>query len=195
MATWWQCVIMLFFAAAFAWLIFGGLRSSTGRVFIHPLIPPYGLFLYATLASLVNRRSVVATRDGLLVTNGPIPLGHGRKWIPRDDIAFCWYVPVETTGDGGDTVVLWHDVGVATRSGRMVPTFVTINDAAEARNRVEALARALGSASDWTVAPVKRVLGSQEDLTERRTIKTWVALALVALAIGVVWEMVSRGSN
>ncbi len=192
MATWWQCAIVFAFAALFGWIILGGLRSTTGQVFIHPLIPPYALFLYATLASLVNRRSVVATREGLLVTNGPIPLGHGRKWIPRDEIAFCWHVPIETVSDGGDSVVIWHDVGVATRSGRMVPTFGMIKDAAEARDKAEALSRALGSASDWTVVPVRQIMGSQEDLEERRTIKTWVALTVVGLAIGSLWEAANR---
>jgi hypothetical protein len=83
MANVWACAAMLLTALFLGWVIREGLRSTTGNVYIHTIIPAYAVLLYATLASRVNRRTVVANREGLRVTNGPVPLGHGKKVIPR----------------------------------------------------------------------------------------------------------------
>jgi hypothetical protein len=192
MANFWACAAMLVVALFFAWVIREGLRSTTGNVYIHTIIPAYAVFLYATLASLVNRRTVVANRDGLRVRNGPVPLGHGRKWIPRDDIAFAWHVPVETTSDSGDSVVVWHDVGIQTRARRDVPVFRMIKSADEAQAKARDLVSAFGSASDWTVAPVRQVGSANEDPVEKQTIKRWVVVIVVAVLLGIVWEVAFR---
>ena len=189
MANVWACVAMLVTAAFFAWVIREGLHSTTGNVYIHTIIPAYAIFLYATLASLINRRTVLADGDGLRVTNGPVPLGHGTKWIPRDHIAFAWHMPVVTAGDSGDTVVLWHNVGIQTRAHRDVPVFAMIKTAEEAQAKARDLATAFGSASDWTVVPVRQIGGANEDPVEKRTIRRWVGVVVVAVVLGIVWEI------
>jgi hypothetical protein len=75
LAPWWGCAILLAVAVFFGWVIHEGLHSTSGAVWIRVIIPPYALLLYATLAALVNRRSVVATPEHLVLRNGPIPLG------------------------------------------------------------------------------------------------------------------------
>ena len=192
MANFWACAAMLVTALFFGWVIREGLRSTTGNVYIHTIIPAYAVFLYATLASLVNRRTVVANRDGLRVTNGPVPLGHGKKWIPRDEIAFAWHVPIETAGDSVETVVLWHNVGIQTRARRDVPVFNMVKTAEEAQAKARDLASALGSASDWTIVPVRQIGSADEDPVEKQTIRRWVGVIVVAVLVGIVWEVAFR---
>jgi hypothetical protein len=195
MAPWWGWTAMVVVAAFFGWVIREGLASTSGEVYIHTIIPAYGLFLYATLAALLNRRSVVATREGLLVTNGPIPVGNGKKSIPREEIAFTWHVPIETSDDSGGTIVLWHCVGVKTRAGRDVQLFPMIKTADEARASAKRVADALGSANDWSVVPVREPGMTNEDPADKRVVKTWVGLITVAIAAGIVWEMVWRSAG
>src|SRR5687767_11222694 len=93
-APWWGCVILIVVCLLFGWVIKEGLESTTGKVWIRVLIPPYALLVYATLAALVNRRTLVATPDGLLLRNGPIPLAEGNERIPRADILFAYHFPI-----------------------------------------------------------------------------------------------------
>ena len=192
MATWYQCAMLLAVAAFFAWVIREGLRSTNPDLWRHVLIPPYGLWLYATLAALVNRRSVVVTPAYLELANGPIPLGVGRVRIPRADVAFSYYLPVITVGDDGDTIVLWHTMGIETRDGRSVPVFGTFDDADAARAAARRIAVAFGAAPDGSWIDARPLGTLRDDPDERRRIVLWVGLVAAAFVAGGVWEVASR---
>lgn len=89
-APWWGCMLLIVACAFFGWVIHEGLQSTTGKVWIRVLIPPYALLVYATFAALVNRRTLVASANGLVLRNGPIPLAEGNERIPRSEILFAW---------------------------------------------------------------------------------------------------------
>jgi hypothetical protein len=143
MANWWQCLITLFFAGGVGWIIQSGLRSTSPDVYGHILAPLYGLALYWTLAALVNRRSVTVTREQLRVTNAPLPLGEPAVRVARSDVEFVFHVPIETEGDSGGTVVLWHAVGVAVKPDRTaIPIFDMVKTVDEARAKAQRIADA-----------------------------------------------------
>lgn len=191
MATWYQCAIMLAFAALFGWIVRTGLRSTSPDVYGRVLAPAYGLWLYATLAALVNRRSVVATPERLVKANGPIPLGVGTQRIPREEIAFCYHAAVITVGDAGDTVVLWHVAGVETRAGHDVPLFDTFADVDAARAAAQRVSEGLGSPGGYRV-PVRQIGERRDDPADRARVRRWLWVTGAALAAGVAWEVAAR---
>jgi hypothetical protein len=170
MARWWQCAIMIAITAFFGWVISSGLRSTNPDLWPHVIIPPYALLVYATLSSLLNRRSVVVTPEHLIMTNGPVAVGVHER-IPRDDVSFAWFSPVTTVGDSGDEVTLWYVTGIETRAGRHVQLFGMFNSGDAARAAARGVADAFSSVN---------------------RIRVWGAIIAVAFALGLAWDLALR---
>lgn len=192
MANAWMTMALIAVAAFFAWMIREGLQSTSGQVYIRTLIPAYAVLLYVTAAALVNRRTVVASPDGLTLRNGPVPLGRGYTHVARRDIAFCYFFPVVAVGESGDSVVLWFVTGVETRSGRSVPVFGTHNSEAAARTAAQSIADAFGNGDGDPRIDMRIARTVHDDPTEKPLVRRWVAVVVSALVAGVIWEIVAR---
>lgn len=191
MATWWQCSIMLAFTALFGWIVQMGLSSTGPDTWPHVLIPPYALWLYATLAALVNRRSVVIARGALVASNGPVVL-RPRTRIAREDVVCAYFAPVMTTSDSGDTVVLWYTTGVETRAGAHVQVFGTFDDGESARAAARRIADAFGSGPSGLRIGVRALTNLADDPAETRVVRMWVGITLAAVVAGVLWDLAYR---
>jgi hypothetical protein len=187
MATWYQCAIMIAFAALFAWIVRMGLQSTGTGVWPHVLIPPYGLWVYATVATIVNRRRVVVTPKELVMTNGPLPV-RGRVRIAREDVVCAYHSPTLTMGDSGDTVVLFHTSGIETRAGVHVQVFGTFNDIDSARLAAQRIAGAFGSVSGAPVE-VRHLTNLSDDPGEKRTALIWLGITVAAFIAGFFWDL------
>jgi hypothetical protein len=192
LATWWQCAILIAFDAGLGWIVQMGLQSTNSGPWIRVLIPPYALLLYATLAALINRRSVIVTPEHLKMDNAPIPLGEGRELIPRDKVAFVYYYPVTTISDGGDHVVLWHTCGIETRDGRDVEVFGSFNDAESAHAAARHIADAFGAPGNNYSIPVRSIGALRDHSADNRTGWIWAGCTIAALAVGTVWAIAKR---
>ena len=191
MATWWQCAILLAFCALFTWPVVAGLRGPEQRLWLHLFIPPYALFLYATLSALVNRRSVVVSSDGVVKINGPIPVGASER-IPRDDIASVFVTAQAAGTDDGSVVVLFYVTGIVTHAGRHVQMFGEFKDADSAEAAARSIAAALKRDSDSYYVPVKRIGAPQDDPLEQRRILMWVCIIIAGFAFGAAWHFAQR---
>jgi len=192
LAPWWGCAILIVVCVFFGWVISEGLESSTGKVWIRVIIPPYVLLLYATLAALVNRRTVVATPEHLVLRNAPIPLGEGNERIPRAEILFAYHYAITTMGDGGDEVTLWHTYGVETRSGRDLEILGTLKDEQSARAAAQKVADALGAPGNAYPVPVRYLGALKDHPSDYRSVKMWAGVTLAAFVIGTIWELMAR---
>ena len=176
----------------FGWVIHEGLQSTTGKVWSHVLIPLYALLVYVTLAALVNRRTVVASPEGLVLRNGPIPLAEGNERIPRADVVFAWHHAILATGDDYVPSTLWYSYGVETRSGRDLEIFSTFEDMESARAAAQKVADALGAPGSSYPVPV-RLLGVQKGHpADYRSVKIWAGITLAAFVTGTIWEVMAR---
>jgi hypothetical protein len=190
MARWWQCAIMIAVTAFFGWVIRSGLRSTNPHLWPHVLIPPYMLLAYATLSSLLNRRSVVVTPEHLIMTNGPVAVGVHER-IPRDDVSFAWFSPVTTVDDGGDEITLWYVTGIETHAGRHVQLFGMFNSGDAARAAARGVADAFSSVNGFTM-PVREVGSVHDDPVEQRRIHVWGGIIATAFALGLAWDLALR---
>jgi hypothetical protein len=191
MARWWACAIMLAIAGVFALLVRAGLRSTGPGVWPHVLIPPFGLWIYATLASLVNRRKVIVTPHGLVMTNGPIPV-RAQTRVAREDIVCTYHSTITALADDGRTdVVLGHTCGVETRTGAHVQVFGTFKDPESARNSAQRIADALAGASR-TPIEVRHLKRVNDDPADKRTFLIWVSIVAIALFAGFLWDLTLR---
>ena len=191
-ATWWQCGIAIAVTALFGWVVRMGLQSTGPGIWNHVLIPPFALVCYATLASLVNRKSVVVTPAQLVISNGPLPLAGEYQRVLREDVLYVYHVSIETAGDGGDTVVLWHQVGVATRSGRDLPVFEMIKHADAALSKAEALAAAFGLVTGGPTIHVRRIGRERDPPADWRQSKIYGGAFAVAVVAGFLWDLALR---
>ena len=192
MAQWWACAAVIAVAVFFGWVIREGLRSTSGEVWSHVLIPLYAVWLYVALATLVNRRSVTATPEHLTLKNGPIPIGNGWRQFARSDIDFTSFVPVVTVDDSGESVVLWYLTGIVTHAGKDVQVFREFGDAEAAMAAARSIADALGPGRDRQPMEVRAMNQFRDDPGERRLIFVWIAIVVVALGAGIVWELAYR---
>jgi hypothetical protein len=192
LAPWWGCAILVLAVLFFGWVIHEGLQSTSGEVWIRVLIPPYALLLYATLAALVNRRSVVASPDHLVLRNGPIPLGAGNEQVPRSEILFAWYHAILTTGHDDAPSVLWHSYGVETRSGRDLEIFNLLEDQDSTRAAAQKVADALGAPGSTYPVPVRLLGVLRAHPSDYRAVWIWTGATLAAFVIGTVWEVMVR---
>lgn len=190
-ATPWQRAIMLAFTALFARLLQMGLQSTGPGVWPHVLIPPFGLWLYATLAALANRRSLDVSPDGLTMANGPIPLRRPLR-VARRDVAFAYHAPVLAVGDLGDTAVLWHTAGIETRGGRQIQLFGTFKDEESSRTMARRIAVAFGMPNGAAPIDARPITALREDPSDRRVGIMWTGLTVAALIAGLAWEMALR---
>ncbi|HYP06152.1 MAG TPA: hypothetical protein VER03_07925, partial [Bryobacteraceae bacterium] len=133
-APWWMCALVLVIFNFFAWMIWVNAAAPVKEgVYTRVPIPPFFLFAYLTLACLFNRRSVIATREGVRLSNFPVPLLSGET-IPADRITLCYYYSVMTTSDGGgEPFAIGHVIGVETRDGRQVDLSEQFKTLIEAR--------------------------------------------------------------
>jgi hypothetical protein len=193
-APWWGCLIVLVVAAFFGWVIymaiFGG--SSPG-VWRYVLVPPYAVWLYLTLACLVNRRTVLATREGIVDSNGPVPL-RAKDVIRRDEIAFCfWYSAMVSSDAGDESYAIGHVPGVETRDGRQVDLFDHFGDESAARNAAIAMATALNQGRTGSeIIEARPVTDIRSDPVDTRLAWVWAGIWAAAFAAGGVWEIVYR---
>jgi hypothetical protein len=190
MATWYQCAIMIAFAALFAWIVRMGLQSTGPGVWPHVLIPPYGLWVYATVATIVNRRRVVVTPRELVMTNGPLPV-RGPVRIAREEVACAYYSATITVDDGGGTVVLFHTSGIETLRGVHVQVFGTFKDLDSARLAAQRIADAFGTGSGAPIH-VRHLSNLSDDPGEKRTGLIWLGITGAAFGAGFLWDLAYR---
>jgi hypothetical protein len=191
-ASWWQCGIALAVTALVGWIVRMGLQSTGPGIWNHVIIPPFALLCYATLASLVNRISVVVTPAQLVMSNGPLPLAGENERLPRDEVSYIYHVSIETAGDSGGTIVLWHQVGVATRGGRDIPVFTMIKDADTAASKAQALAAAFGTVNAGPAIAVRRIGRERDHPADWRQSKIWGGAVATAFVAGFVWDLALR---
>lgn len=192
MANAWMTMALLAVCVFFGWVIREGLQSTSGTVYIRTLIPAYGVLLYVTAAALLNRRTVVASPEGLTLRNGPIPLGRGHTDIARRDVAFSYFFPVVAVGESGDSVVLWFVTGVETRSGRSVPVFGTHDSEVAARAAAQSIADAFGNGDELPRVDMRVARTVHDDPTEKPLVRRWVVVIVTALVAGAIWEVAAR---
>jgi hypothetical protein len=192
MATWWQCAIMLVFTLGFGWILGQGLRSKSADVYGHVLIPLYGVWLYATLSTLLNKHSLMVSPQGLTIRNGPVPV-RGVDRIPRENIACCYFRPVTVSADHGDEVLTIGVVnGVETVDGRQVDVFGEHKTVEASRAYAIEMARALNQGVAGPPVEVRIVSVAREDPVEIRRVWIWVAICVAAFIAGCLWEAALR---
>jgi hypothetical protein len=193
-APWWMCLLMLVVAAFFGWVIYmaiyGGSSPETWR---YVLVPPYAVWIYLTLACLVNRRTVTATREGVVDSTGPVPLGP-KDVIRRERIAFCFWYSVMVRSDNGDeSYAIGHVPGVETREGRQVDLFDHFKDESSAREVAIAMATAVNQGRTGSEILEARPAGEvRSDPVRTRRAWVWAGIWGAAIAAGAIWEIVYR---
>lgn len=191
MAKWWESSIMVALSAVFALLVRAGLRSTGPGVWPHVIIPPYGLFLYATLATMVNKRTVIATPKELVMTNGPLPL-RARRRIAREDVASTYHVAITALNENGDqTIVFGHTCGIQTRTGVHVQVFGTFKEMEAARDSAQRIADALGAAGG-THFEVRHLTNITDDPADKRMVLIWFGIIAIAFIAGFLWDLSIR---
>jgi hypothetical protein len=189
MATWWQCAILIPFTALFAWMVQMALASTGPGVLPHALVPLFGVWLYATLSAFLNHRSVVVTPEHLVMANGPIPV-RPRRRLPRNEISFAYVSATTTVSEGGESIVLFYTAGVETRTGAHVQVFGEFKDDPSARTAAQRIADGFGPDADGRPMEVRELGLLRDDPGDRRIGLTWVGVIIVAVAAGVLWDLV-----
>ena len=191
-----MCALMLVIAAFFGWVIYETHNKPvTPGVWSHVIIPPYGVWIYLVLACLLNSQSVLANRDRIVVSTGPIPLGPNDV-IPRERIAFCYYYSIMATSDGGsdEPFAIGHVPGVETREGRQVVLVEPFSDINSARNFAYAIAGALNEAGAGSPVNVSFLNDARTDPVGTRRAWLWAGIWAGAFAAGTVWEITYRSN-
>ena len=184
---------MIALAAVFALLVRAGLRSTGPGVWPHVIIPPYGLWLYATLATLVNRRTLIVTPRELVMTNGPIPV-RARIRVARENIVCAYHCAITALADDGHTdITFGHTCGVETRTGAHVQVFGVFKDLDSARNSARRVADAFGKTSGAPVE-VRHLTNINDDPADKRTFLIWVSIVTIAAFAGFLWDLVLRST-
>jgi hypothetical protein len=193
-APWWMCALMLLIAAFFGWVIsVNHGKPVTPGVWSHIIIPPYAVWIYLVLSSLLNRQSIRVTRDRIVISTGPFPSGLNET-ILRERIAFCYYYSIMATADSGSSepFPIGHVPGVETREGRQVVLVEPFSDINSARDFAHSIARALNEGSAGPPVTV-RVLGEpRTDPVGTRRSWIWGAIWAGAFAAGAAWEIAYR---
>lgn len=185
---------MIVLAALFGLLVRAGLRSTGPGVWPHVIIPPFALWLYATLATLVNVRKVVVSPKELVMSNGPVPV-RPRIRIPRSDVACTYHCAITALNDDGDaTIVFGHTCGVETRAGVNVQIFGVFKDMEAARDSAQRVADGFGEV-DGARIMVRHRSNLTDDPADKRTFFVWVAIVAVAAVAGFLWDLKIRLSR
>jgi hypothetical protein len=193
-APWWMCALMLLITAFFGWVIHEnhGKPLSPG-VWSHVIIPPYCLWVYLVLASLLNSQTILVSRDRVTVSHGPVPLA-SNEVIPREQIAFCYYCGIMASADSGSDAPfpIGHVPGVETKVGRQVVLMEPFDKIDSARDVAHSIARALNEGSAGPQVIVKELDDPRSDPRGTRRAWIWAGIWAAAFGAGAVWEIATR---
>jgi hypothetical protein len=173
-----------------------------GRVLVHSvmiqelgvrmMIPPYLLSGWVILAVAANHRRSVVTPDGVHVSNMPFPCWPGPR-MSRQDI---WTVYARSltqviSYERPNATETTYWAGVETAQGRRIDLSGPFTTIESARKDAEQIAGMLNRNPDgrrFEVGPSSP--GSSADQrTWRVKAFTWLTAFLVALAVGIYWDM------
>lgn len=153
------------------------------RPTVRLVVPMYALALYLVLALLVNQRRATVGQKDVRVRVGPFPVVPPRR-MACGDVRYCYVRPVAYLDDG-TVLELTYFVGVAADDGRQLD----LGRRAE-RAAAEEFAGAVAAALEGGPVAIREV-----DQIPTRKVETvlavglWLVLFLLALGVGVWWEM------
>ncbi|MEP7366581.1 MAG: hypothetical protein ABI972_25265 [Acidobacteriota bacterium] len=194
LAKWWQCAIVVVVMSGFGWVLSQGRQSAslTNRRSSHILTPLYGVLAYASLAMLLNKRSVVATSEYFRRVNGPIWVRPSVK-IPRNQIACVYYhvisVPSE---DSGAPVPIDYLTGIETKDGEQIHTFLDHKSKEDAIASSAEIARSLNEGQMDAPIRVRELMVGRDSRAEKRLAVIRLSICVAALIAGGAWWILGR---
>lgn len=185
--VWWLRLLMLAIGGFFGWVEWVGVTSQSPTAHPYITLPLYVVYVYWTLAALVNRQ-VVEVRAGVFRKwTGPLPMERWER-VERDQIRRCYFFRVLVTPDeGGEPFAITFTSGVETRQGRqiVVDEHKTL---AVAQERASLMAAALNEGATGELVEVSELFEPKDDPLLKRLTWLWVGICAVALVMGLVWE-------
>lgn len=195
LAKWWHRAIVVAVMAFFGWVLSQGWRSAspTNRRSSHILTPLYGVLAYASLAMLVNRRTLIVTPDYFRRVNGPLPVRPTIQ-IPRSRIeSVFYYVVLDPSEDPRAPVPIDYLTGIETKNGEQIHTFLDHKSPEDAKAAAAAIARAFNEGTVGAPIAVRKLATGEDSRAEKRLAIVRLSVCVAALIAGAVyWTMFGR---
>jgi len=187
-APWWVGAIAVAVLAPFLAAIVFGFQAPTQRQGegVRVIAPFAGVFAYLVLALTFNIRAIDITPARFRLFFFPFPLGAGLT-LPRDAIAHCYVRYVYMKSKYGTTS--YYTAGVENRKGRQIDIEGSYKTEDAAAHAARVLASAFNSDPTLPPIPVHTVKSNFPDYSHRRPVLIWFGILMLALALGVVWEL------
>jgi hypothetical protein len=189
-APWWLAPIVLIGYALYGRVLVNSVMTQELGVRI--IIPPYVLSGWLILAIAANIRQSVVTPNGVRVSNMPFPCWRGPR-MARDEM---WNVYARKlvqliSNEGPDVFQTTYWAGIETAKGRHIDVSGPFNTMERASIDAQQIAAMLNRNSKGRRLDVG--IPSPPSSTDLRMwrikVFTWMAAMIVALALGIYWEV------
>lgn len=189
-APWWVAPIVLILYAGFGRGIIASVMANEEGVRL--IIPPYFLCGWLALAVAANMRRSVITPEGVRVSNMPFPCWPGPRML-RQDIwtVYARRLTQTVSNEGSRRTETTYWAGVEAANGRRIDLSgpsATFERALKDAEQITAMLNRNPKGRYFQVESPSP--NTSADLRIWRTkVFTWLTAILVALAVGVYWEL------
>ena len=189
-APWWLAPILLIGYALYGRVLVNSVMTQeTG---VRMMIPPYLVSGWLILAAAANLRRSVVTPNGVRVSNMPFPCWPGPRMARQDIwIVYARRLTQVISYERPSATETTYWAGVETSKGRRIDVSGPFTTMERARKDAEHIAGVLNRNAEGRRFDVgsASAASNADGRAWRVKVFTWMAAILMALAVGMYWEV------